>query len=137
MDVLTPDQRSACMRAVRGQDTAPEMRVRRLAHGMGYRYALHKRTLPGVPDLVFPSRRRVIFVHGCFWHKHHCKAGAKIPVTRAEYWEVKRARNSARDRLATRALKRLGWRVLVVWECETKKTDLLVSKLAEFLTDPS
>lgn len=136
-DVLTREERSACMRAVRNRNTTPEMRVRRAAHSLGYRYSLHKRTLPGSPDLVFASRRKVIFVHGCFWHKHDCRAGNKVPVQNADYWSGKRERNVARDRRASDLLVALGWRVLLVWECQTKDLDSLRARLDAFLRGES
>jgi DNA mismatch endonuclease (patch repair protein) len=95
------------------------MTVRRLVHGLGYRYRLHDARLPGSPDLVLVCRRKVIFVHGCFWHRHDCRAGMSEPATRQEYWRSKFARNVARDRRDRRALRAAGWRVLVVWECQT------------------
>src|SRR2546426_5313806 len=96
-DNLTPKQRSACMRAVRSQDTTPEMRVRRVAHSLGYRYTLHRGDLPGKPDLVFTSRKKTVFINGCFWHGHDCPRGARVPKTNARYWIAKVARNRARD----------------------------------------
>jgi len=133
MDVLTVEQRSACMRAVRGQDTTPEMRVRRMTHHMGYRYALHKKNLPGSPDLVFPARKKVIFVHGCFWHLHDCKAGKNAPASNQNYWTAKRERNAERDRASVEALTSQGWSVLVVWECETKDPKSLAARISAFL----
>ena len=133
MDVLTAEERTACMRAVRSKGTTPEMRVRRTAHHLGYRYALHKKTLPGSPDLVFPARKKVIFVHGCFWHQHNCKAGLKVPVQNAGYWTRKRIRNVERDRSNTALLSEQGWEVLVVWECKTKDTPKLAEGLKRFL----
>jgi DNA mismatch endonuclease (patch repair protein) len=105
------------MAAIRGRDTAPEMLVRRFLHGCGFRYTLHRRDLPGSPDLVFPSRRTVIFVHGCFWHWHGC-ALSRLPKIRREFWEAKLSANRQRDAAARRGLKRSGWRVLSVWQCE-------------------
>jgi len=121
------------MRAVRSRNTTPEMRVRRLAHSLGYRYALHSSKLPGKPDLVFVSRRKVIFVHGCFWHKHKCRHGSISPVTNADYWQHKRDGNVARDRAHTKALRKEGWGVLVIWECWTRDPDSIRKKLREFL----
>ena len=117
-----PDQtmRSRIMRAVKSKDTKPEMIVRRLVHGMGYRYRLHRTGLPGKPDLVFGPRRKVIFVHGCFWHGHHCKRGARVPKTNIKYWTAKIGRNRQRDKDSEAALAAMGWRVLIVWECEKK-----------------
>jgi DNA mismatch endonuclease (patch repair protein) len=121
VDTLTAEQRSACMRAVRSKDTSPEMRVRKLAHSMGYRYALHSARLPGKPDLVFKKYRSVIFVHGCFWHLHSgCREG-RTPNSNQDYWHTKLARNVARDSEHEEALKRAGWRVMVIWECELHK----------------
>jgi DNA mismatch endonuclease, patch repair protein len=132
-DVLTPRQRSACMRAVRSRDTSPELRVRRLAHALGYRYVLDGRGLAGRPDLVFPARRKVIFVHGCFWHFHQCRRGKRRPATNADYWTKKRARNKARDRWAIETVTSEGWKALVVWECQTKDVETLTSLLRRFL----
>lgn len=130
-DVLTPAQRTLCMRAVRSEGTGPEMRVRRLLHKQGFRYALHKKDLPGRPDLAFVARRKAIFVHGCFWHKHSCKAGRKIPRTNADYWALKRSRTVARDRAAVQKLKDAGWSVLVIWECQTHAE--MLPRLMRFL----
>lgn len=113
-------QRSAIMRAVKSKDTKPEMIVRRLVHGMGYRYRLHGPGLSGKPDLVFAGRRKVIFVHGCFWHGHDCPRGARTPKANREYWEAKIARNVQRDAADVTALLKEGWQVMPIWECETK-----------------
>ncbi len=120
------------MRRVRGKDTKPEMAVRRMVHGMGFRYALHRRDLPGNPDLVFPARGRVIFVHGCFWHSHTCRAGRNRPASNAAYWTAKLERNQARDRANRRRLRNLGWQILVVWECELRKPERLQARIARF-----
>jgi len=106
------------MSLVRARDTRPEMVVRRLVHGLGFRYRLHVRSLPGCPDLVFPSRRQVIFVHGCFWHRHRCHLGDRCPKTRREFWLAKLTANRRRDAKNQKALRAAGWRVLIVWECE-------------------
>ena len=134
-DSFNPAKRSAVMRAVRGKDTAPELVVRRLAHGLGYRFRLHREDLPGKPDLVFPSRRKVIFVHGCFWHRHDCRRGRSTPATRRGFWEAKFAANVARDRRNERALRSQGWGVMTVWECRTKPAgrDRLAGRLRRFL----
>ena len=132
-DCFTTEQRSACMRAVQGKDTIPEMRVRRLIHSMGYRYALHDKNLPGKPDLVLRSRHKIIFVHGCFWHRHSCRHGTVSPVTNAKYWNEKRNRNAQRDRTHIRELRAKGWQVLVIWECQLKNPDRLLKRLQAFL----
>lgn len=121
------------MRAVKGADTTPELAVRRLAHGMGFRFRLHRKDLPGKPDLTFPRLRKVIFVHGCFWHGHDCARGTRVPVQNRDYWTRKVARNVERDRNAQFALLRLGWRSLVVWECEIKDQARLRRALRRFL----
>ena len=119
-DTLTQAERSERMSRVRGKDTKPEMIIRRLVHGMGYRYRLHRRDLPGTPDLVFPGRRRAIFVHGCFWHRHSdpaCKL-ARLPKSRVDFWKRKLEANRRRDLENRGKLIELGWDVLVVWECQ-------------------
>lgn len=135
MDTLSPEERSKRMALVRGRDTKPEMLVRRLAHSMGYRYRLHRRDLPGKPDLVFGPRRKLIFVHGCFWHRHPdpaCKL-ARLPKTRREFWLPKLEGNRARDERNNVALTEMGWDVLEIWECETADVDSLANKIREFL----
>ncbi len=133
MDTVTKEKRSAIMARVRGKDTLPEMRVRRLVTSLGYRYRLHRRSLPGCPDLVFPSRFRVIFVHGCFWHRHRKCEMARIPKSRVAFWTEKLEGNRKRDRRSLTALRKLGWRVLVVWECELADEIRLRSRIYEFL----
>lgn len=135
MDTLTPAERSERMSRVRGKHTRPELIVRRLAHRLGYRYRLHRAGLPGRPDLVFAGRRRVIFVHGCFWHRHDdpsCKL-ARLPKSRQEYWLPKLERNVARDQRALEALKDAGWEALVLWECELNDVAMLVQRIHQFL----
>jgi DNA mismatch endonuclease (patch repair protein) len=132
-DTLTPSQRSACMAAIRGADTRPEMAVRRLVHSLGHRYRLHHRKLPGTPDLVLPRHKCVVFVHGCFWHMHYCKRGKSTPRTNAEFWRTKRERTRIRDRRNIAALKRAGWRVFVVWECQTREPLKLADRLDAFI----
>lgn len=124
------------MAAIRSKDTRPELVVRKLVHGMGYRYRLHVRSLPGTPDMVFPARRKVINVSGCFWHMHGC-GRCRMPATRRAYWSAKLARNKSRDQRTRRALRRLGWDVLVVWECQTKSKDRLARRLRAFLVSRS
>lgn len=121
------------MSRVRHKDTSPEMAVRRLVHRLGYRYRLHGKGLPGRPDLVFRSRKAVIFVHGCFWHLHPGCARVRIPKSNREYWEGKLAANAARDVATRRALEADGWRVLVVWECGIKNEDELAEQIRRFL----
>jgi len=135
MDRLTPEARSANMRAIGRKGTAPEMRVRRLLHAKGYRYRLNDRTLPGSPDLVFTSRKKAVFVHGCFWHAHDCGAG-RLPKSREEYWKSKFDKNRARDAAVVEALSAMGWKSFVVWGCEVGDGDLLVIRLTEFLGAP-
>lgn len=132
----TLESRSRIMRAVKGRDTSLEMTVRRLIYSMGYRYRLHRKDLPGKPDLVFSSRRKILFIHGCFWHGHDCKRGERIPKTNIDYWEKKIARNKARDAENEAALITLGWHVLVIWECQTKDTPALMQRLLSFLGHP-
>jgi len=125
--------RSANMRAIRCKDTKPEMLVRRLVHGMGYRFRLHRANLPGKPDLVFPSRGKIIFVHGCFWHGHACRRGRRIPIENRPYWVAKITGNKARDKASRRKLTRAGWKCLVLWECQLKEPAELGRKIARFL----
>ena len=117
MDTCTREQRRRIMQAVKSRDTAPEMLVRQLLHSMGYRYRLHRKDLPGRPDVALLSRRKAIFVHGCFWHGHVCPKG-RLPKSRLDYWEPKLAENRERDRKKEEQLRSLGWSVLVIWECE-------------------
>ena len=119
-DKLDPERRSANMARVRGKDTGPEMRVRRVAHRMGLRYRLHRKDLPGKPDLVFPRYRLTVFVHGCFWHRHPGCARTSTPATRVDFWQTKFDANTARDARQQAALQAAGWRVLVLWECGLK-----------------
>ncbi|MFN0122693.1 MAG: very short patch repair endonuclease [Blastocatellia bacterium] len=133
-DVHTREQRHRNMSAIKGANTKPEMMVRSMAHGLGFRYRLHRKDLPGKPDLVFPSPRKVIFVHGCFWHMHDCRYGSVIPATNTEFWQNKRMSNVTRDQRNLRELKKTGWRVLVIWECETKDLGKLEKRLRKFLT---
>jgi DNA mismatch endonuclease (patch repair protein) len=125
--------RSENMRRIRGKDTIPEMAVRRLVHGMGYRYRLHRRDIPGKPDLAFPGRRKVIFIHGCFWHQHPgCREG-RPPKSNTAYWLPKLERNQMRDKAALEQLAASGWQALTVWECETTDIHALSDKMRIFL----
>jgi DNA mismatch endonuclease (patch repair protein) len=132
-DVFSPEKRSEVMRRVRGRDTSPEKRVRALLTRMGLRYRLHRADLPGKPDVAFAGRRVALFVHGCFWHGHDCARGARQPKANAEYWTRKIARNRARDAEVGRKLAEIGWRAVVVWECELKDEARLTARLAEEL----
>ena len=132
-DVLTPEQRRYCMSRIGGKDTQPELTIRRLIHSLGYRYRLHVKRLPGSPDLVFPNRQKVIFVHGCFWHRHQCRYGQVTPGTRRQFWEAKFQENTDRDARNRRQLLREGWDVLIVWECQTKRPERLIDRIIGFL----
>ncbi len=131
-------RRSEVMRRVKGRDTGPELRVRAALRRLGHSgYRLHRGDLPGRPDIAFIGRRRAIFVHGCFWHGHDCRRGARAPRANAEYWRAKIARNRARDAAARAALEVQGWRVLVVWECALRDAPALEAELAAFMEDPA
>lgn len=119
--------RSAIMRAIKGKDTGPERLVRKLLSASGYRYRLHSKTLPGSPDIVFPGRKKAIFVHGCFWHGHPCKRGARVPKTNVAYWRCKIERNQLRDKRNIKKLRGAGWKVKVIWECQLNRPNLLKS----------
>ncbi len=134
---MTSDERSRIMRAVKSRDTAPELFVRRLVHKLGYRFRLHKKNLPGNPDLTFASRRKVIFVHGCFWHGHTCPRGARIPKTNRLYWLAKITRNKERDKQSILRLTKQGWDALIVWECQIKDQTILAKRLVRFLEKAS
>ncbi|MGI8992555.1 MAG: very short patch repair endonuclease [Bryobacteraceae bacterium] len=133
MDSLTPAARSERMSRVRSKDTKPEMIVRRLVHRMGYRYRLHARDLPGNPDLVFPGRGKIIFVHGCFWHRHSACKNTRWPKSRLGFWKPKLEQNRRRDGINQRALRRLGWKLLIVWECQLKNPAQTAERLERFL----
>jgi DNA mismatch endonuclease (patch repair protein) len=133
MDKLSPERRSANMARIRSKDTNPELALRSLIHRLGYRFRLHRKDLPGKPDLVFPSRRKVIFVHGCFWHQHPgCREG-RVPASRPEYWGPKLRRNLERDADAQARLQGQGWKYLVVWECELKNIGAAKLTVRKFL----
>ena len=133
-DVFDPVKRSAVMRRVKGRDTGPEMTVRRLLTALGARYRLHRKDLPGKPDIVMPGRRLTIFVHGCFWHGHDCARGARVPQQNRDYWLAKVGCNRKRDIASRAALQAAGWRVGIIWECELKDEAGLKARLAEMLT---
>jgi DNA mismatch endonuclease (patch repair protein) len=128
-DVHNREQRSYNMSQIRGVNTKPEMRVRKILHGLGFRYRLHKKDLPGKPDLVFAGAGAVLFVHGCFWHMHRCKFGKPVPATNQSFWAEKRRGNVERDRRNRAELKAGGWRVFEVWECATRSAEDLPRKL--------
>lgn len=121
------------MARIRSKDTKPEMLIRRMLHRLGYRYALHNRKLPGAPDLVFPSRRKIILVHGCFWHQHKGCIDGRMPKSRQDYWRPKLIRNVERDRRNLAKMRRVGWKVIKIWECETANADRLLDRLVRFL----
>ncbi len=133
MDRLSPEIRSEVMRQVKGKNTTPELRVRKLLHEMGYRFRLHRKDLPGKPDIVLPKYRLCIFVNGCFWHQHPGCPRATIPASNADFWEPKLMRTRDRDRENIAELSKLGWRTLVIWECETKSISLLRLVLGQFV----
>jgi DNA mismatch endonuclease (patch repair protein) len=132
-DVHTSEQRSRNMAAIRDRNTKPEVRVRSLLHSLGYRFRLHRKDLPGKPDIVLPKHRTAIFVHGCFWHCHDCRWGTVMPKTRAEFWANKRSGNVSRDERNKSALQDAGWSVLIVWECQTRDPEALRSALGPLL----
>lgn len=134
-DVLTPEQRSYCMSRIQSRDTKPEVVVRKMLHSLGYRYKLHDKSLPGKPDLVFPGRKKIILVHGCFWHRHNCRWGKVKPQTNTDFWNDKLQKNVERDKRTRKELKKMGWKVFVVWECHTrqKRREWLLERLVSFL----
>ena len=132
-DVYSPEKRSSVMRRVKGKDTAPELQVRRLIWSLGGRYRLHRKDLPGKPDIVLPGRRLAIFVHGCFWHGHDCARGARVPKANRDYWLEKVGRNRSRDIASRAALEAGGWRVEAVWECELKDKPGLETRVKGWL----
>ena len=134
-DVYSPEKRSAVMRRVKGRDTSPELAVRRALTRLGARYRLHRKDLPGKPDIVLPGRRLALVVHGCFWHGHDCARGARVPKQNRDYWVAKVERNRARDVQTRGALTALGWRVETIWECDLKDPAALEARLARLLDD--
>lgn len=134
-DTLSPSERSQRMKLIRGKNTAPEMLVRRLVHSMGFRYSLHRRDLAGSPDMVFPRLNKIIFVHGCFWHRHagtRCRL-ARLPKSKLDFWKSKLESNRLRDQKNLRALRSTGWKILVVWECQLSDKERTKNKLRQFL----
>jgi DNA mismatch endonuclease (patch repair protein) len=136
-DRFTAEQRSAVMRKVPGKDSSAELKLRKLLTRMGLRYRLHRKDLPGSPDVAMPGRKVAVFVHGCFWHGHDCKRGARAPKANAAYWTAKIARNRARDAKATEALTAMAWTPLVVWECELKDEAAVEGRVRPTLSSPS
>lgn len=134
MDTVSRETRSRIMAAVPQKHSDPELLVRSVAHALGYRFRLHQRGMPGSPDLVFPRLRKVVFVHGCFWHRHRCKF-ATTPKSNVEFWDLKFRANLARDRRVTRALRTTGWSVLIIWECQAKRPAWLLNRLSDFLSN--
>ena len=133
VDVFSKEKRSWLMGQVKSVDTAPELVVRSIAHRLGFRFCLHRQDLPGRPDLVFPRLRKVVFVHGCFWHGHNCRRGKRTPSTNKGYWVKKIRSNVRRNRQQRAELRRAGWDSLVIWECQIKKPDELIARLFVFL----
>lgn len=133
MDTLSPEQRSARMALIRGRNTGVELAVRSLIHRLGFRYRLHRKDLPGRPDLVFISRQKVIFVHGCFWHRHAGCGLARLPKSRIEFWVTKLEGNRIRDQKNQRLLRKQGWKVLVIWECQIRDHERLSQNVEAFL----
>ncbi|MFA5252690.1 MAG: DNA mismatch endonuclease Vsr [Phycisphaerae bacterium] len=133
VDVLTKKQRSFNMSQIRSKNTSPEIIVRSLVHRMGYRYALHRSDLPGHPDIVLVRHKKIVFVHGCFWHMHHCRYGKVKPATHKKFWQDKRQGNVERDKRNLKKLRSAGWKVLVIWECQIKKPEKLINKISTFL----
>lgn len=137
VDRLTPERRSWLMSRVGGKNTTPEMVVRRIAHSLGLRFRLHRKDLPGTPDVVFPKWKVAIFVHGCFWHRHPSCAKASTPKSRTDFWQHKFDSNVRRDDKNAELLRDLGWSVVTIWECETKSSERVGEKLAQAFSDPS
>lgn len=137
-DVFTLKKRREIMQAIRCKDTAPEMFVRRLIHSLGYRYRLHDKKLPGNPDMVFPGRKKVIFIHGCYWHRHNCKKGRSVPKSNVDFWEKKFEANRDRDVRNQKILRKDGWSVMTIWQCQITSSNLeeLKIEIQKFLNDP-
>jgi DNA mismatch endonuclease (patch repair protein) len=135
VDTFTPEKRREIMSHIGGKDTAPELRVRRLLHALGFRFRLHRSDLPGKPDIVLPRHRKIILIHGCFWHGHPGCHRAALPTTNAAFWQAKIGKNTERDRVALEGLRGLGWDVLVLWQCELGDLAQLTDRLHAFLRD--
>lgn len=133
MDVLTKKQRSYCMSKIRSKDTKPEISVRKIIYNLGYRYRIHKKNLPGRPDIVLSKHKKIIFVNGCWWHRHNCKLGRRTPKSRLSYWLPKLRANKERHIRNVKKLRNQGWKVLNVWECKIKDIERLKKKISIFL----
>lgn len=133
MDTLTSIERSERMRRVKARDTKPELELRRLVWGLGHRYRKNRRSIVGQPDLAFVSRKRAIFLHGCFWHRHDCASGKRTPKSKTQFWNSKFECNVRRDSLVAKSLKAIGWRQLVVWECELRDRKKIERRVRKFL----
>lgn len=133
-DNLSPNQRKHCMSQIRSKDTKPELKVRRLLHSLGYRFRLHYSILPGKPDIVMPKYKTAIFVNGCYWHGHRCKRGMVKPKTNLKYWKNKIANNKLRDKMNRNKLRKMNWKVIVIWECWTKNPSKLQYQLKKHLS---
>jgi DNA mismatch endonuclease (patch repair protein) len=133
VDKIDKETRSRVMASIHSKDTKIELYVRSIVHRIGYRFRLYRKDLPGSPDLTFPARRKAMFVHGCFWHRHDCSTGRKVPASNEGYWIPKLARNKERDVRTQQELRELGWDVLVIWECEAGDPDAIVKKVISFL----
>jgi DNA mismatch endonuclease, patch repair protein len=133
MDTLSPSERSERMSRVRSRDTKPERELRRLVWGLGYRYRKNRRDVVGHPDLAFVGRKRAIFLHGCFWHRHDCPAGRRAPKSRTEFWNGKFEANVRRDAIVRQQLSERGWKALVIWECELRDLTLVERRVTKFL----
>jgi len=132
-DTLTGKQRKRCMSRNRGKDTSPEIIVRQQLYSLGYRYRLHRKDLPGCPDMVFSAKKKVIFINGCYWHRHSCKKGRSKPETRKDFWQTKFFRTKQRDKENRKQLKKLGWQILTIWECQVKDLEKLKKMVTKFL----
>lgn len=136
-DVHNVEQRSRNMAAIKGKNTKPELRIRSLLHSLGYRFRLHRKDLPGKPDIILPKYNVAIFVHGCFWHRHDCAYGSVVPATRPEFWAAKLRGNAERDKRNQEALRAKGWTVATIWECQTRDSQKLKSALRDVLPSPT
>jgi DNA mismatch endonuclease (patch repair protein) len=134
-DVLTKEQRSFNMSQIRDKNTKPEIIIRSIVHGMGFRFRLHEKLLPGKPDIVLPRHKKIIFIHGCFWHMHNCRYGRVKPATHKKFWQDKRRGNVERDKRNLKKLRLAGWKVLVVWECQTKSPEKIINRISKFLKE--